>query len=315
MEFTTLGKTGLRVSVMGLGCGGHSRLGLSQGKSEDEAANVVRAALDLDINYIDTAEGYGTEEIVGKGIAGVNREDVIISTKKSLKKQDGRRALTAAELMQGLEDSLKRLNTDYIDVYNLHGLLSCDYDYALAELVPALQKAREQGKIRHIGVTEGFIEEPTHKMLENGLKDDCWEVVMVGFNLLNQTARTKVFPQAQAKQIGVQLMFAVRRALKDFETLNEALAELSRKAEIDRAEFDPEKPLGFLLEDGKAATLTEAAYRFCRYEPGVDVVLVGTGSIEHLKTNAEALLKPPLQGADVAKLKQLFANVTDFTGN
>ena len=315
MDFTTLGKTGLRVSVMGLGCGGHSRLGISQGKSENEAANVVRTALELGINYIDTAEGYGTEAIVGKGIAGVKREDVIISTKKSLKKLDGRLAMTPAELMDGLEASLKRLNTDYIDVYNLHGLLSRDYNYALNELVPALQRAREQGKIRHIGVTEAFVEEPHHKMLETGLKDDCWEVVMVGFNLLNQTARTKVFPQTQARQIGVQLMFAVRRALKNFETLNEALAELSKRDEINRAEFDPEKPLGFLLEDGKAGSLTEAAYRFCRYEPGVDVVLVGTGSIEHLKTNAEALLKPPLPAEDVAKLKQLFANVTDFTGN
>ena len=315
MDFTTLGKTGLRVSVMGLGCGGHSRLGISQGKSEDEAAGVVRAALDLGINYIDTAEGYGTEGIVGKGIAGVKREDVIISTKKSLNKRDGRLTITAAGLMEGLEASLKRLHTGYIDVYNLHGLLSRDYDYALTELVPVLQRAKEQGKIRHIGVTEAFVEEPDHKMLETGLKDDCWEVVMVGFNLLNQTARTKVFPQTQASQTGVQVMFAVRRALKNFETLNEALAELSSKAEIDRAEFDPEKPLGFLLENGKAASLTEAAYRFCRYEPGVDVVLVGTGSVEHLKTNAEALLKPPLPGADVAKLKQLFANVTDFTGN
>ena len=315
MDFTTLGKTGLRVSVMGLGCGGHSRLGISQGKSEDEAAGLVRAALDLGINYIDTAEGYGTEGIVGKGIAGVKREDVIISTKKSLNKRDGRLTITAAGLMEGLEASLKRLHTSYIDVYNLHGLLSRDYDYALTELVPVLQRAKEQGKIRHIGVTEAFVEEPDHKMLETGLKDDCWEVVMVGFNLLNQTARTKVFPQTQASQTGVQVMFAVRRALKNFETLNEALAELSSRAEIDRAEFDPEKPLGFLLEDGKAASLTEAAYRFCRYEPGVDVVLVGTGSVEHLKANAEALLKPPLPGADVAKLKQLFANVTDFTGN
>lgn len=315
MEFTTLGKTGLRVSVMGLGCGGHSRLGISQGRTEDEAAEVVRAALDLGINYIDTAEGYGTEPIVGKGIAGTSRDKIIISTKKSLNKENGRLTLTAAGLLDGLEASLRRLNTDYIDVYNLHGLTRPDYDYAVTELVPALQKAREQGKIRHIGVTEAFGQEPEHKMLATALKEDIWEVVMVGFNLLNQTARQNVFPQTQAKQIGVQLMFAVRRALKNFETLNEALDELARKGEIDRAEFDRERPLGFLLEDGKAGSLTEAAYRFCRYEPGVDVVLVGTGSIDHLKTNAEALLKPPLPAGDVARLKQLFARVTDYTGN
>jgi len=68
-------------------------------------------------------------------------------------------------------------------------------------------------------------------------------------------------------------------------------------------------------EDGKVDSLTEAAYRFCRYEPGVDVVLVGTGSIDHLKTNAAAFLKPPLPETDVEKLNELFANVVDFNGN
>jgi L-galactose dehydrogenase len=315
MEFTTLGKTGLRVSVMGLGCGGHSRLGLSQGQTEDEAAGVVRAALDLGLNYIDTAEAYGTEGVVGKGIAGVKREDLIISTKKGLKRENGRLHMTAAELLEGLEASLKRLNTDYIDVYNLHGLHRDDYAYAVVEFLPALQKAKEQGKIRFIGVTEAFGNDPGHQMLENALKDGFWEVVMVGFNLLNQTARTRVLPLTQAKQIGVQLMFAVRRALKNFETLNEALDDLARLGEVYRADFDSERPLGFLLEDGKAGSLTEAAYRFCRYEPGVDVVLVGTGNVDHLKANAEALLKPPLPAEDVAKLKQLFARVTDYTGN
>jgi L-galactose dehydrogenase len=315
MEYTNLGHTGLEVSVMGLGSGGHSRLGLSQGHSEQEAIRVVQAALDLGINYIDTAEGYGSESVVGQGLKSARREDVIISTKKSLPSKDGQITLTAAELLQGLEDSLKKLNTDYIDVYSLHALRVGDYDYARAELVPALERAREQGKIRFIGVTEAFNAEPRHQMLELALKDDCWEVVMVGFNLLNQTARKNVFPQTQARQVGVQLMYAVRKALKNFDTLKAALDELAQRGEIEPDQFDPAQPLGFLLEDGKAASLTEAAYRFCRYEPGVEVVLVGTGNIEHLKANAASLLKPPLPEEDVTKLKQLFARVVDYTGN
>src|SRR4051812_18510371 len=143
MDFTTLGRTGLKVSVMGLGCGGHSRLGLTQGKSEANAIEVVQAALDLGINYIDTAEAYGTEGVVGQAIRSVKREDVIISTKKSLNKKEGKMNLDAAGLLQGLEANLKRLNTDYIDIYNLHGLRFVDYDYARAELVPALERARE----------------------------------------------------------------------------------------------------------------------------------------------------------------------------
>ena len=68
MLYTTLGKTGLRVSVAGLGCGGFSRLGLAAGKSEDEAADLVREAVDLGVNFIDTAPAYGTEGVVGKAL-------------------------------------------------------------------------------------------------------------------------------------------------------------------------------------------------------------------------------------------------------
>ena len=68
MEYTTLGKTGLKVSVAGLGCGGFSRLGLKAGKSEDEAARLIHQAVDLGINFIDTAPSYGTEGVVGKAL-------------------------------------------------------------------------------------------------------------------------------------------------------------------------------------------------------------------------------------------------------
>jgi L-galactose dehydrogenase len=314
MEYTTFGKTGLKVSVMGLGCGGHSRLGLARGNSEENAVRIIQAALDLGINFIDTAEMYGTEVVVGKGIQGASREGLVISTKKTFRKEDGSRII-AAELERGLDESLSRLQLDYIDIYNLHGIKPHDYDYAVTEYLPAMQKAKEAGKIRFIGVTEGFSSDTTHKMLEVSLNDGYWESVMVGFNILNQTARQNVFPLTQTNGVGVQLMFAVRNALRNFETLNKALGELAQSGQVDLNDFDPEKPLGFLLEEGKASSLTDASYRFCRYEPGVDVVLVGTGSEEHLRQNALSLLKPPLPAEDVAKLKQLFSNVNNYSGN
>jgi aryl-alcohol dehydrogenase-like predicted oxidoreductase len=314
MEYTTFGKTGLRVSVMGLGCGGHSRLGLARGNSEDNAIEIVQTALDLGINFLDTAEFYGTEEVVGKGIKGAKREDLVISTKKWLRKPDGS-IINGEDLEGGLNENLKRLDLDYVDVYNLHGLRLKDYDYAVAELLPVMQKAKEQGKIRFIGVTEGFAGDADHKMLQVALKDNYWEGIMVGFNILNQTARHSVFPLTLAKGIGVQLMYAVRNALRNFGTLSKALQEIAQLGQIDLNDFDPAKPLGFLLENGKATSLTDASYRFCRYEAGIDVVLVGTGSVEHLKENAVSLLKPPLPSQDVEKVRQLFAKVDNYTGN
>jgi aryl-alcohol dehydrogenase-like predicted oxidoreductase len=80
MEYTTLGKTGLRVSVAGLGCGGFSRLGLSAGKTEDEAVLLVREAVDMGVNLIDTAPIYGTEVIVGKALKFIPRQSVVVAT-------------------------------------------------------------------------------------------------------------------------------------------------------------------------------------------------------------------------------------------
>ena len=88
MEYGTLGRTGLEVSVAGLGCGGNSKLGLASGRSEAQAVEIVRRALDLGVNFFDTAAAYGTEAVVGEGLRGVPRDRVVIST-KALVERDG----------------------------------------------------------------------------------------------------------------------------------------------------------------------------------------------------------------------------------
>src|SRR5262245_13887559 len=113
MEYTILGRTGWRVSVAGMGCGGPSRLGTATGKSEPESIAVVRRAVDLGINLIDTAEIYGTETIVGKALAEVQRDQVIVASKKLLPSSD--HADPVGELRRGLEQSLRHLQTDYVD--------------------------------------------------------------------------------------------------------------------------------------------------------------------------------------------------------
>src|SRR5437588_1145596 len=81
MDYTTLGRTGLKVSVAGLGCGGFSQLGLGTGKSEADAAHIIHAAVDLGVNLFDTAAAYGTEPILGRALRTVPRETVVICTK------------------------------------------------------------------------------------------------------------------------------------------------------------------------------------------------------------------------------------------
>jgi aryl-alcohol dehydrogenase-like predicted oxidoreductase len=182
-------------------------------------------------------------------------------------------------------------------------------------LVPILLKLREEGKIRFLDITEAFVPDPKHQMLQRALEDDCWDVVMVGFNLLNQSARRVVFPKTLEKNIGVLVMFAVRRALSQPGRLKEVWAELVQKDLVNPNSCDNENPLGFLIQERQATTLPEAAYRFCRHEPGVHVVLTGTGNPEHLRANVESLVSPPLPEAVLHRLTELFRKVDCVTGN
>lgn len=313
MEYTTLGRTGWRVSIAGLGCGGPSRLGQATGKSEQESIAIVRRALDLGINLIDTAEVYGTEAIVGKALAGVSREQVVVATKKLQPSPD----LTdpAGELRRGLEQSLRRLQTDYVDIYFLHGVRPEQYEYAYKTFVPVLLRLREEGKLRAVGVTEAFIYDPQHRMLQQAVTADCWDVMMVGLNFLNPSARTRVFPHTQRQNIGVLGMFAVRRALSQPVHLNALLDGLRNSGQLAADACHGDDPLGFLTASGAAASIPEAAYRFCRYEPGMHTVLTGTGNVTHLQENVAALLKPPLPPADLQRLEYLFGQVDSVSGN
>lgn len=313
MEYTILGRTGLKVSVAGLGCGGPSRLGLRDNKSQRECVALVRQALDLGVNFLDTAEVYGTEEIVGKAIAGAARERVVLSTKKKFPLDHP--SDPAGEVRKSLERSLKQLRTDYIDVYHAHGVEPEDYEYASTELLPVLLRMREEGKIRFVAISEAFVEDSGHRMMTQALADGHWDVVMVGFNILNPSARSRVFAKTLQENIGTLVMFAVRRALSQPDRLKAVVAELMQQGAIPRAAVNPEDPLDFMRQAGGAATLPEAAYRFCRHEQGVDVVLTGTGNPEHLKANVEAILKPALPQMVLQKLADLFGQLDHLTGN
>jgi aryl-alcohol dehydrogenase-like predicted oxidoreductase len=312
MHYVTLGKTGLRASVLGLGGGGHSRLGHAAGASRSESVAIVRRALELGVNFVDTAEAYGTEEIIGEALQLTNRHSVILSSKKSMTEDD--RPITAVALTQGLEASLVRLRTDYIDVYHLHGVQGDQYDHAVEVLVPAMLKLREQGKIRFLGITEAFVSDPGHEMMARAVHDEYWDVVMAGFNMLNQSARNRVFVETTRRGTGVLCMFAVRDALSKPEKLRETVADLVLAGAIGARSIDRDDPLGFVTRVAGVTGLPDAAYRFCRAEPGIHVVLSGTGNIRHLEQNIAAILQPPLPDSAYRQIVDLFAGVDTVSG-
>jgi aryl-alcohol dehydrogenase-like predicted oxidoreductase len=306
MQYTTLGRTGLRVSVAGLGCGGFSRLGLGTGKSPAEAEAIVRRAHELGVTLFDTAAAYSTEPIVGKALKGVPRDQVVICTKALVPGGDDAAATKA--VLDSLDNSLRALETDYVDVFQLHGVPPAEYARARDAIAPALLRAKEQGKLRHLGLTETAPNDPEHVMLGRAAVDGIWDTAMVAFHMLHQNARQAVFPLTRQHKVGTLLMFAVRKIFAQPALLADTVRALAEAGDLP-AELARPEPLDFLMRPGGAASLTDAAYRYARHEPGVDVVLFGTGDRAHLETNLAAILKPPLPEPDRTKLAALFGHL------
>ena len=311
MQTTILGRTGLKVSRLGVGGGGPSQLGQSIGVPANDSTIIVRMALDSGVNFIDTAEAYRTEAIIGQAIRGIPRHQLVLSTKKTTW---GEHPITPAEVRLSIEASLKRLGTDYVDIYSLHGVSAEQYDYLADEIIPIFQQLQTEGKIRFIGITEAFHSDSGHTMLQRALQDDVWDVIMVGINILNQSARSRVLAETIRKNIGVQVMFAVRLALSRPERLKEVVRELIAKGQLDAFEIDIDDPLGFVITEGGAVSIPDAAYRFCRDEPGTHVILSGTGSADHMRANLEFIERPPLPETVTSRLRSIFRRVDSISG-
>lgn len=307
MQYTTLGRTGLKVSVAGLGCGGFSRLGLGTGQSPEHAVGIIRQALDLGVTLIDTAAVYGTEDVVGTALKGVARDSVVVCTKAS--KPAGDPAFSVDKIIDSLDESLKRLGLDYVDVFQLHAVPPGAYDHVREVIAPALLREREKGKFRFLGITETAPNDPEQHMLNRAMRDDFWDTAMLAFHLMDQVARSQVFPLTITNRIGTLMMFAVRSIFARPAQLAQAMRDLAAAGLVPAELATTEEPLGFLVHPDGASSLTDAAYRYVRHEPGADVVLFGTGDAGHLRTNIQSILKPPLPPADRAKLQALFSHL------
>ncbi|MET0388385.1 MAG: aldo/keto reductase [Polyangiales bacterium] len=313
MQRVTLGRTKLNVSVFGLGAGGDSRLGTKTGDLA-QSVRIVRSALERGVDFIDTAEAYGTEEVVGRGIAGWPRDKLVISTKLSTFAHDRAQPiqLSRDHVVKSLEASLRRLGTDYVDIYHLHGVRPESYTQLRDEVVPVLLDLKKQGKFRFLGLTEAFNADPAHRTLDLALRDDLFDVIMVGFNILNQSARESVFPRTLKQDVGTLIMFAVRRAFSRPDRLRELLQDLAKAGKIPSDLV--ETGLSFLARDADYTSLPDVAYRFVRDEPGAHVVLSGTGNEAHLVENLASLDKSGLDRTTRARLVELFRHVDDVSG-
>jgi len=308
-----LGRSGFKVSSMGVGAGGPSRIGQSTHGSQVESVRVVREAIDLGMTFVDTAEAYRTEALVGEALADHPDSDrVVISTKFSPENDGALR--DPGEIEAALDASLARLRRDRVEVYHAHGVTPELYPEVRERLYPVLERMKQKGKIGSIGITERFGADSDHRMLELALADDLWDVIMVGFNMLNPSARP-LLERAMRQDVGVLDMFAVRRAFRKMDELDEYLAKMRAEKLVDGDALERLKPFEEALDAGICESLAEMAYRFCLFEPGIDVVLTGTGSVEHLRENRKSADKPALPEHLLDALRTLFGLVDSVSGN
>ncbi len=313
MEYRTLGRTGLRVSVMGIGTGGPSNFGQSTGVPEPDVTRLVHRALDLGINFFDTAAGYKESEVIlGRALEGVPREDYIVATKF----QAARDAWTATpeEAVESVERSLKRLRVETIDVMQFHGVKPEDYQRTIEIFVPVMKRLQDQGKFRFLGVSETYSQDPRHEMFPMALKDDLFDTAMVGYSLLSPTPEHMVLPMCRERNVGVICMVAVRRALSRSEVLKERIADAVAQGLIAPDALPDDDPLGWLIKD-HVTSLPAAGYKYVAAHPAMSTVLTGTANIKHLEDNVEAILGPPLPEEDMARLRSVFGEVWEPLGN
>jgi predicted aldo/keto reductase-like oxidoreductase len=191
MKTVRLGKTGLEVSRIGMGGIPITR------PTEDEAIKVIQRALDLGITFIDTAWRYGdSEERIGKGVAG-RRDQVVIATKTFTRGKGGEAKATA---LQQLEASLESLNTDYIDLWQFHGVNTLEeYKQILGPngAMEAAQEVRQVGKVRHTGISSHSLD-----VALEAVRSDLFETIQFPFNFVNNDPADELVPLAREHDVG-----------------------------------------------------------------------------------------------------------------
>ena len=308
MNYRTLGRTGLRVSEIGLGTMVHA--GHFGPMNDADSLSAIAAALDLGVNFIDTSNAYGdgySESLLGSALQG-KRDKVVLATKGGNIMTGPKRGSTDFApdyIAQVMDESLRRLQTDHVDLYQLHNPkvpeIQDDALYAM------LQKRKQEGKVRFLGASVNTMEEGIA-----AVKGGRYDVIQIEYNILLQDPAKEVFPLAQDANVGIIARVPLRRGLlagkitatdRERFTGGDVRARIfagdaleKELAKVERARFIVKPPI---------KSLAQAAIAFCLAHPAVSIVIPGARNAEQMRDNAAAS-GVRLPDADVQKLQELW---------
>jgi len=308
MKYRTLGKTGLRVSTIGLGTMVHA--GHFGPMKDSESVSAIETAIELGVNFIDTSDAYGagySESLLGKALKG-RRDQVIIATKGGnvmVGPDRGKRNFDPDYISRVMDESLQRLQIDTIDLYQLHNPTVDVIERGAVWEV--LERAKQAGKILHYGVSINTMEEGIA-----AVNDGRAETIQVEYNLLAQEPAEKIFPLAHQANVGIIARVPLRRGIltgkmtvaDEQRFQGEDLRARSFKGEAFAKELAKADELRFLVH-GPARTLGQAAIAFCIAHPAVGVVIPGARSAEQMRENAAAA-DIEIPTADLARIAELW---------
>lgn len=319
MHFRNLGRTGLAVSEIGFGGwgiggarGGHA----SYGPTDDrESASALLRALDLGVNLFDTSDIYGHghgESLIGRTL-GPFRRKVVITSKTGYVDSSGKQDFSAERIRRSAEESLKRLQTDYIDLYQLHDppmkLLRAD-----PRVVGAMDDLLASGLIRAIGVSVRSPDDGLTAVREFGFKN-----IQVNFNMVDQRAvQNGLFDLCAQNGIGV-----ICRTPLSFGFLTGKYSADTEFGEGDhrrawsgeqRAMWATSFERFATVVQGQGQTSAQTALRFCLSYPAVSTAIPGMLNPRHVEENAAASDLGPLPAGERQSIERIYSQNTFFLG-
>ena len=302
MQYKNLGNTGLKVSNLALGT-----MAFGRWIDEQASAAIIEAALENGINFIDTANYYGkgqdtevpygtgeSEEIIGRALKG-RRDKIVLATKVGLNMGDGQndRGLSRTHIMRQVEDSLKRLQTDYIDLYQVHRF---DPNTPLEETLRALDDLVHQGKVRYIGCSN-FAAWQIAKSHGISEKYNLAKFVSVQpqYNLLSREIETELLPFCESENVGVIVYSPLARGMLSgkYKTKGDFPPE-SRAAHGEKlinqyfTDQNFEKVQRYQnLADENNVSLSQFAMSWILNQPAVTSALLGASKVYHVTEAAK----------------------------
>lgn len=301
MEYVNLGRTGLRVSRICLGCLGFGSPAWREWVlPEDEARPIIKRAIELGINFFDTADMYSdgvSEEILGRALRDfARREEVVIATKVYFPTGPGQneRGLSRKHIMHAVDASLRRLGTDYIDLYQIH---RWDYNTPIEETLEALHDVVKAGKVRYIGASSMYAWQFCKALYVADLHGWTRFVSMQNhYNLIYREEEREMIPLCLEEGVAVLPWSPLARGFLAGTRTREGWGVTKRAKTDDLAHQFYYRDEDFTvlervveLANRRGVTPAQIALAWLLHRPGVTAPIVGTTKLEHLEAAVQAL--------------------------